>query len=829
MPPLSSCVLTHKNFASFLREILLERADRTVEVYEQSGGTWKLKRSASPGALHSFEDVLYESHDMADSPVLIAVRVLLKASERVVGLASLDLASKRFSLAHFVDDERFTTVEALLMQLGCKECIVQGGEKSPEERHLSDVFQRCGVLCSEVPKQHFVSKNVAQDMSRLLRSDEELQSVDKFEEETSSSALAAILQYTDVLANVSDHGSFTLADIEVGRFMRLDAAAARALHVLRSKGDGSALNSLEALLNRTRTPMGRRLLTRWLKQPLMSLDEINERHDVVESMLEMSALRSQLRNEHLRRLCDMERLAHRVQRGHSGLKDIVLLYQSTIRLPYIQNVLEAAEGTRKALLVSKFVEPLRWACEPSRLGKFEQLVENAVDLEALDNQEYLISPSYDTELQELRREKEKVLAQLEDVHHEIARDLKMNTEGAKGAVRLEHSNILGHHLRITKTDEGAVRQKLKKYIQLETRKDGVKFTSPKIQKYSTRFSQITQQYSERQRGLVAKVVDVAATFSEIFEKASSAVAVLDVLCGFAEVAATSLVPYVRPEMLPVGDREISLYQCRHPCVEVQEDMNFIANDCIMKPNETLFQIITGPNMGGKSTFIRQVGVCVLLAQIGCFVPCERARISVRDKIFARVGAGDCQLRGVSTFMAEMLETSAIIKAATSASLIIIDELGRGTSTYDGFGLAWAISEHIVTQIQAPTLFATHFHELTCLRSSLQEEHHSTACDVANYHVSAHIDPDTRKLTMLYQVQPGACDQSFGIHVAEFANFPKEVVDMAKEKAKQLEELNDESDQASGARKEHTCSRLLTKRKRVEGPAADSWYDLRVTC
>ncbi|KAJ0048265.1 hypothetical protein Pint_16412 [Pistacia integerrima] len=830
---LSSISVSKNMFETIARDVLLERTNHTLELYEGSGSNWKLVKSGTPGNLGSFEDVLFANNEMQDSPVVVALCPNFRENGCTVGLGYIDLTKRVLGLAEFLDDSHFTNLESSLVALGCKECLLptESG-KSNECRPLIDALTRCGVMLTERKKNEFKTRDLVQDLGRLVKGSIEpvRDLISSFE--FAPGSLGALLSYAELLADESNYGSYSIRKYNLESYMRLDSAAMRALNIMESKTDANKNFSLFGLLNRTCTAgMGKRLLHMWLKQPLLDVNEINARLDLVQAFVEDTALRQDLR-QHLKRISDIERLVHNLGRRRAGLQHIVKLYQSSIRLPYIRNALQQYDGQFSLLIKERYLDPLEVLTDDDHLNKFIGLVEASVDLDQLENGEYMISSSYDPALSALKDEQESLDCQIHSLHKQTAYDLDLPLDKA---LKLDKGTQFGHVFRITKKEEPKIRKKLStQFIVLETRKDGVKFTNTKLKKLGDQYQKVLEEYKNCQKELVNRVVQTAASFSEVFihsnllllvvlvltgeslilqvfESLAGLLSELDVLLSFADLASSCPTPYTRPDINPPDVGDIILEGSRHPCVEAQDWVNFIPNDCKLIRGKSWFQIITGPNMGGKSTFIRQIGVNVLMAQVGSFVPCDKASISVRDCIFARVGAGDCQLRGVSTFMQEMLETASILKGATDKSLIIIDELGRGTSTYDGFGLAWAICEHLVEVIRAPTLFATHFHELTALadENANHELHTKRIGGVANYHVSAHIDSSSRKLTMLYKVEPGACDQSFGIHVAEFANFPESVVALAREKAAELEDFSPSAVTSNDSKEE-----VGSKRKRV---------------
>jgi DNA mismatch repair protein MSH2 len=787
-------------YRNFLREALF-RLGKRIEVWASQSGrvNWKITKQASPGNLQDVEDELGGQMDAA--PIILAVKVSAKASEaRNVGVCFADASVRELGISEFLDNDLYSNFESLLIQLGVKECIIQvdKSEKDIEMNKLKAIIDSCGIAISERAAGDFGTKDIDQDLARLLRDESATGTLPQTDLKLAMGSAAALIKYLNVLHDPSNFGQYQLYQHDLSQFMKLDASALKALNLMPGPRDGAKTMSLFGLLNHCKTPVGSRLLAQWLKQPLMSLEEIEKRQQLVEAFVDDTELRQVMQEEHLRSIPDLYRLAKRFQRKLANLEDVVRAYQVIIRLPGFIDTLEG-------IMDEKYKDPLDEAYTAKlrdyagSLSKLQEMVETTVDLDAIDNHEFIIKPEFDEGLRIIRKKLDKLKRDMEREHHAASNDLNQEVDKK---LFLENHKVHGWCMRLTRNEAGCIRNN-KKYLECSTQKNGVFFTTHALQSMRREFDQLSENYNRTQHSLVNEVVSVAASYCPVIEQLAGVLAHMDVIVSFAHCSVHAPTAYTRPKMHARGTGNTVLKEARHPCMEMQDDIQFITNDVSLIRKESEFLIITGPNMGGKSTYIRQIGVIALMAQIGCFVPCSEAELTIFDCILARVGASDSQLKGVSTFMAEMLETANILKSATSESLIIIDELGRGTSTYDGFGLAWAISEHIVREIGCFSMFATHFHELTALVEQYPQ--------VKNLHVVAHIndiakptskdenenEKRNQEVTLLYKVEPGVCDQSFGIHVAELVRFPTKVVNMAKRKADELEDFTAKHDATAG--------------------------------
>ena len=703
----------------------------------------EVTRVVTPG---TFTDVSYLD---AREPAFLAAVAAASGPGGAWGLAFLDLSTGEFAATEFSGQEAASAIAAELAVLRPKELLAVEG---------LDVDALIGFVRPRVTRTEAWLFEPARARTALL---EQLRTASLaghgLEHAPAAVAAAgAIVTYLRdtqrrELAHVRDVAYRVLSDRLI-----VDPVTLRHLSVIEGT-DGGRAGSLLEEIDRTSTAMGGRLLRQWLVRPLVALARIQDRLDAVEDLAFRTTERGKLR-ESLKGVHDLERLISRIALGTGGPRDFVSLAQSLTVIPRLRVV----GGPLQAPLLRSVLS------ETDDLADVRDAISATIVDEppALVRDGGVIRDGVDPELDDLRRTSrggKASIAAMEDA--ERART-------GIGSLKIRYNRVFGYYIEISKSNLGAVPAD---YHRKQTIAGGERFITPALKDYEDRVLGAEERIAVREVELFEQLrARIAAEAPRVLDTAR-AVATLDVLAALADTA--SACNYTKPQVHEAD--ELSATEGRHPIVERHVVDAFVPNDVHLDSTTSQLVILTGPNMGGKSTYLRQVALISLMAQAGSFVPARRAKLSIVDRIFARVGASDNIARGQSTFMVEMQETAAILHTATNRSLVILDEIGRGTATFDGLSLAWAVAEHLASSTRArpKTIFATHYHELTDLADALPS--------VVNFHVAAREFKDD--IVFLHKIVSGRSDRSYGIQVARLAGLPGSVVRRATEILRALEQ------------------------------------------
>ena len=675
------------------------------------------------------------------------------ANKECVGLAILDMTTGLFQVAELNGSDSAKHISEEIYKLDPREIIV------PESMTKNDYKQWSSFLNS----MHIQTREDwtfgHTDAIRLLSEHFKTHSLDGFGCSEMSSAVCAagaLLRYVQETQKCSLEHILSLSTFNVENYMALDQTAVKSLELAKSS-DGNRKTSLLGLLDRSLTPMGARRIKDWVLKPLINLFEIQKRHNIVEGFISEPLIRSDLRG-FLKQVLDIERLLARISLSFCTARDLIALKTSIIQFPRIHNCI--------AQSVSQDLQDFLQTWDNLE-DVYEVINENIIDDPPFNLKEgNIIKTGFNKSLDHLKslcKEGKNWIASLEKKERERT---------GIPSLKIGYNKIYGYYIEVTKKHLDRVPDA---YIRKQSLVNAERFISPELKHREEEITGTEVKIKELEHELFQNIRQLISKQGKRIQEMAKIVGDLDSLAAFAEIAQN--LHYVRPEMNE--GEEIHITSGRHPLIEILGTENeYIPNDTMLDNSGNQIMIITGPNMAGKSTYLRQVALISLMAQIGSFVPAENARLGVVDRIFSRVGAQDNLLKGQSTFMVEMNETANILNNATSKSLIILDEIGRGTSTFDGISIAWSIVEFLndPNNIGAKTLFATHYHELTDLAALFP--------GIKNYNVQVKEWSD--KIIFLRKIAEGGADKSYGIQVARLAGLPERILKRAKEVLLKLE-------------------------------------------
>ncbi len=679
--------------------------------------------------------------------------------EKDWGMAVIDLASGKMRTFQCDNQEpRFLADE--LFKVSPKEIVFPAGD----EDEVNEILARNGmtsVLKSPLEEWAF---DFSQAKNFLLThfNVTSLAGFDLVDKNMAVSAGGALLYYLKKVRKDSLELVRNVSYIHSSDHMILDATTIKNLELIRNLREGKLKDSLLDIIDFTVTPMGGRLLKSWLLQPLLDSRQIRERLSAVDELLSQTIERQELR-ENLKEIYDLERLTGKISLAVAHPKDLLSLKTSLRPLPRIQSLIAAFKA--------------------KKIKQIHGDWDNSQDIADLIERTILEEPAFLlTEGGLIKKGYSKELDELKEISHSgkafiTGLEKKEKERTGISSLKISYNKVFGYYIEVTKPNLSLVPDD---YIRKQTLVNSERFITPELKEYEEKVLRAEERMAELEYNLFVEIRNTISEETARLQKMASHVANLDVLSSLAELASQR--NYCRPE---VNRKEsIKIEEGRHPIIEVTQEDPFIPNDTYIDRKNDQILIVTGPNMGGKSTYLRQVAMICILAQMGSFVPAKKAEMSAVDRIFTRIGAMDFLSIGQSTFMVEMLETANILNNATSKSLILLDEIGRGTSTFDGLSIAWAVAEYLHEREEArpKTLFATHYHELTELALTLKR--------IKNYHVSVKEWKDD--IVFLRKIIPGPSDQSYGIHVAKLAGIPRDVIERSKEILFNLEkkELDD---------------------------------------